>query len=139
MAAVIATESVENDLSVAATAYLNIRAERERLRNEYETKDAELQKELEQLDELFLKVCNSTNLSSFNTGNATVIRQLKERFISNDWDSFRKFEIANPEYDFRERRIHQGNIKAYMEEHQDDGLPPGVNSMREFQIIVRKK
>ena len=30
------------------------------------------------------------------------------------------------------------NFKQYMEQRAEDGLPPGVNSMREFQIVVRK-
>jgi hypothetical protein len=37
-----------------------------------------------------------------------------------------------------ERRIHQGNFKEFITERQDEGLPPGVNVMREFGVTVRK-
>ena len=37
-----------------------------------------------------------------------------------------------------ESRIHQGNFKEFIAERKDDGLPPGVNVMREFGIVVRK-
>jgi len=37
-----------------------------------------------------------------------------------------------------DRRIHQGNFKEFIAERQEDGLPPGVNVMREFGIVVRK-
>ena len=37
-----------------------------------------------------------------------------------------------------EARIHQGNFKDFMSEHASEGLPPGVNVMREFTITVRK-
>ena len=44
----------------------------------------------------------------------------------------------NEAVELLERRIHQGNFKEFMSEHQQDGLPPGVNVMREFGIVVRK-
>jgi hypothetical protein len=37
-----------------------------------------------------------------------------------------------------ERRIHQGNFKEFMSEHANEGLPPGVNVMKELGITVRK-
>jgi hypothetical protein len=37
-----------------------------------------------------------------------------------------------------ERRIHQGNFKENLAENEADGLPPGVNVMREFGVSVRK-
>jgi hypothetical protein len=37
-----------------------------------------------------------------------------------------------------EGRIHQGNFKQFMSEHEGEGLPPGVNVMREFGVTVRK-
>jgi len=119
-------------------AYLNIRAERERILREYEQKDAELLNDMRELDAILLSVCNQTNVNSLNTKAGTVIKQLKQRFICEDWENFRKFELENPEYDFRERRIHQNNFKQYVEQHEGDGLPPGVSTLREFTIVVRK-
>jgi hypothetical protein len=46
--------------------------------------------------------------------------------------------MENDAVDLLERRIHQGNFKQFMAEHERDGLPPGVNVMREFGIVVRK-
>lgn len=126
------------DVEELVRAYLNIRAERERVLREYEQKDAELKSDMQELDAILLSVCNQTNVNSLNTKAGTVIKQLKQRFICEDWDNFRKFELENPEYDFRERRIHQSNIKQYMEQHEGDGLPPGVSTMREFTVVVRK-
>jgi len=37
-----------------------------------------------------------------------------------------------------ERRIHQGNFREHMSDIEGEGLPPGVNVMREFGITVRK-
>ena len=67
-----------------------------------------------------------------------LFRKLNERFYCNDWDNFRNFVLDNEAVELLERRIHQGNFKEFMSEHQQDGLPPGVNVMREFGIVVRK-
>ncbi len=132
-------EETSKDLSAAAEAYLNLRNAREKLKQAYESEDAELKGAQEIIERKFMEAFNEINVNSFNTDAATVMRQVKERFISSDWDSFRKWELQNPEYDFRERRIHQGNFGQYMKENSEAGLPPGVNVMREFQVIVRKK
>lgn len=126
------------DLDQAVEAYLNIRAERERLLREYEAQDNELKETMKEIDEVFLNVCRETNANSINTDHGTVIRQVKERFVCNNWDEFREFELEHPDFDLREKRIHQGNFRQFMEQHDGDGLPPGVNSMREYQIVVRK-
>lgn len=126
------------DLDQAVEAYLNLRTEKARIESECEAQVANIEKDMDEISQIFLGICNETNVNSLNTNHGTVMRQVKERFICNDWDNFRRFELENSEYDFRERRIHQGNFKDFMETHEGDGLPPGVNSMREFQIIVRK-
>lgn len=126
------------NLDEAVEAYLNMRNEKERIQREADQAIEAINKEMAEIDQIFLGICNETNVNSLNTDHGTVIRQIKERFVCNDWDGFRKFELENPDYDLREKRIHQGNFKQYMEQRAEDGLPPGVNSMREFQIVVRK-
>lgn len=126
------------DLDQAVEAYLALRNEKARIQAEADEQIAAIDKDMQAIDNLFLEICHQTNVNSLNTNHGTIVRQIKERFVCNDWDAFRKFEVENPDYDFREKRIHQSNFKTFMEQHEGDGLPPGVNSMREFQIIVRK-
>jgi hypothetical protein len=66
------------------------------------------------------------------------MRKLNERFYCSDWDVFRKFVVENSVVELLERRIHQGNFKQFLADHEADGLPPGVNVMREFDVSVRK-
>ncbi len=119
-------------------AYLAIRTERERIKQEYEAQDQLLKSDMSQLEAGLLDICNTVNANSINTKHGTVIRSLKERFICSDWDNFKEFIRENDAVDCLERRIHQGNFKTFMEEHEGEGLPPGVNVMREFGITVRK-
>ena len=132
------SETTELNLDELVKIYLTIRTEREKLKSSWEVQDGELEQEMKLLEQSMLTVCNDTNASSIRTESGTVIRSLKERFTTNDWDNFKKFVLDNEAIDLLERRIHQGNFKEFMAEHKDDGLPPGVNVMREFTIVVRK-
>ena len=132
------SETTELNLDELVKIYLTIRNERERLKSGWEVEDGELEQEMKLLEQSMLTVCNDTNASSIRTESGTVIRSLKERFTTNDWDNFKKFVLDNEAIDLLERRIHQGNFKEFMAEHQGEGLPPGVNVMREFTIVVRK-
>jgi hypothetical protein len=118
--------------------YLEIRYQRETILAEYETKDEVLKEALKNIEAEMLNICNNTNADSIKTQNGTVIRKLNERFYCNDWDNFRKFVLENEAVELLERRIHQGNFKEFMSGRESDGLPPGVNAMREFGIVVRK-
>jgi len=129
---------MENNLEELVKIYLTIRNERDRMKAEWESKDAELKGEMEVLEHSFLAVCNETNASSIRTESGTVMRSIKDRYTTNDWDNFKQFVLKHEAVDLLERRIHQGNFKEFMAEHKDEGLPPGVNVMREFAISVRK-
>jgi hypothetical protein len=129
---------LERNLEELVKAYLTIRTERETLKNQYEANDKVLLDDMDALEKEMLVICNDTNASSIRTGSGTVIRKLNERYTTNDWDNFKKFVMDNDAVDLLERRIHQGNFKQFMSEHERDGLPPGVNVMREFGIVVRK-
>jgi len=127
-----------SNLEDLVKTYLTIRIEREKILHEYEEQDKKLKEDMTLIEQSMLSVCNDTNADSIKTQHGTVIRKLNERFYCNDWDNFRNFVLDNEAVELLERRIHQGNFKEFMSEHQQDGLPPGVNVMREFGIVVRK-
>jgi hypothetical protein len=131
---------VEEDMNLEelVKVYLTIRSERERIEAEWKAKDDELRTDLKSLESQMLVTCNENNASSIKTGSGTVIRKLNERYTVADGDVFRKFVLQEGAVDLFESRIHQGNFKEFISERKDDGLPPGVNVMREFGIVVRK-
>jgi hypothetical protein len=119
-------------------AFIAIRSQRDRLLQEYEAADKALKAESVQIEMALLNVCNSINADSIKTSHGTVMRKLNERFFCQDWDNFYKFVLDNEAVQLLERRIHQGNFKEFMKDHEGDGLPPGVNVMREYGVSVRK-
>lgn len=119
-------------------AFIALRNERDRIRNEYEAQDAVIKEEMTTLEQALLAICNETNATSIKTDKGTVIRKLNERFFCSDWDNFRDYVLQHQALELLERRIHQGNFKEFIAEREAEGLPPGVNVMREYGVTVRK-
>ena len=120
------------------SAYIALRDERAKLKSKYEEDDANLVKDMEQIEQAMLAICNQIGADSIKTEHGTLMRRVNERYYCTDWDNFKHYVRENDAIDLLERRIHQGNFKQHMEEIKDDGLPPGVNVMREYGITVRK-
>jgi hypothetical protein len=119
--------------------YLSIRNARDELKAKYEEEDALLKVDIQQIESVLLDTCNSVGANSINTVHGTVMRRTSERFYCNDWSNFSDFVKDRGLVHLLEKRIHQGNFKLYLDEvHAEEGLPPGVNVMREFTISVRK-
>ena len=127
-----------NDTEELVSDYLEIRRMRESLKANYEAEDEELKEAMEEIKAAILAICNENNQNGFKTDSGTVTRQVKERYFCTDWDNFRKFVENEGSIDLLERRIHQRNFKEFMSERVGDGLPPGVNALREYDIVVRK-
>lgn len=94
--------------------FITLRNERDRLRNEYEAKDAVIKEEMTTLEQALLSICNETNATSIKTDKGTVIRKLNERFFCTDWDNFREYVLEHQALELLERRIHQGNFKEFL-------------------------
>lgn len=126
------------DANSLVEIYLTIRREREKLKAEYEKQDGELKEDMEKIEATLLSICNEQNVSGLKTPHGTVTKSVKERFFCTDWDNFKKFVETEGSLDLLERRIHQKNFKEFMQGREQDGLPPGVNALREYDITVRK-
>lgn len=134
----IFTVNKMGDTDQLVEAYLLIRTEREKLARDYETADNALKQDMLQLETVMLDMCNTVNADSIKTKHGTVMRKMNERFFCQDWDNFYRFVLDNEAVQLLERRIHQGNFKEFLKDHESDGLPPGVNVMREYGVSVRK-
>jgi len=130
--------SEDMKLDDLVTTYLTIRNERNTLKNQWEIRDAELKADLEQLEQAMLVACNAINADSIRTGSGTIIKSLKETYTCGDWDNFKQFVVENNALDLLQQRISQTNFKEFMSTRQEEGLPPGISTMREVSITVRK-
>ena len=119
-------------------AYIAIRNKRDANAREFDAKDKELKAELAQLDQVMLNSCNEIDADSIKTNSGTIIKTMKENFVCSDWDNFKQYIVQEDAIDLLQQRIHQTNFKEFLSNRTDEGLPPGISSMKEFQIIVRK-
>ena len=119
-------------------AYIVIRNKRDANAREFDAKDKDLKGELAQLEQVMLNSCNEIDADSIRTGSGTIIKTMKENFVCGDWDNFKDYVMNNDAIELLQQRIHQTNFKEFLSNRTDEGLPPGISTMREFQIVVRK-
>ena len=62
--------------------YLTIRNERDTLTRQHEAKDAELNAEMQQLEQVMMSACNEIQAESIKTGSGTIIKSLSSQFKS---------------------------------------------------------
>ena len=134
-------KSVEHEkipLDEVLSTYITIRNEKERRAREFQKKDQELKNDLEQLEQVMLNSCNEVNADSIKTSRGTIIKSLKENYVCSDWSNFKDFILENEAPELLQQRIHQANFKEFLSSRTEEGLPPGISSMRAFSIEVRK-
>jgi hypothetical protein len=120
-----------------AGIYIKIRDARARLKSEYEAKDTELQEQMDMIEEQLLEACKAIGADSIRTVAGTVIRSVKNRYWTNDWDSMYSFVREHDAFGLLERRIHQTNMKQFIEENPNL-LPMGLNTDSRYSIVVRR-
>jgi len=120
------------------TTYLAIRREREKLAKKYEQEDSVFKEQMDRLEEAMLNTCNDIGAETLRTESGTIVKTLKENYICGDWDNFKKFIMENEALELLQQRISQTNFKEFISTRGEEGLPPGISTMREFKITVRK-
>jgi hypothetical protein len=126
------------DAAVLAQAYIAIRDEKERIQREADAQTKELSEQMKVVADALLEICKSTGADSIRTENGTVIKGIKSKYWTNDWNSFYDVVLENKAFDLLEKRIHQTNMKTFLEENPE-AFPKGLNVDQEYTITVRRK
>jgi hypothetical protein len=117
--------------------YIKIRDARDEARKEADKIEADFESQLDVLEQQMLDVCKSTGATSLKTPHGTIMQSVKKRYWTNDWEKFYAFMFEHNIPELLERRIHQTNIKQFLEENPDM-LPLGLNVEAEHSITVRR-
>jgi hypothetical protein len=120
-----------------AAAYIKIRDAIDTLTADYEDAKAKLEEQKNVVAEKLLEVCNDNNATSIKTKHGTIMRKVSTRYWTNDWESMYAFIKDNDAYALLERRIHQGNLKQFLEENPDT-VPMGLQADSKYTISVRR-
>ena len=128
---------MQETIDVLVKAYIKLRSAKDDLRRNYDLQDKDLQDQMNTIQSEILDFCRNSGLDSLKTKYGTAMRSVKERYWCTDWDSFRTFVKENDAIELFEKRIHQTNMKQFMETNPEL-LPPGMNIEREYSITIRK-
>ena len=132
------SESENAAVDMLVSAYLNIRDAKEQIQKEADLKIKELEENMSLVESELIKLCQSLGASSIRTEFGTAIMGLKSRYWTNDWEAFYKLVKDNNSFELLEKRIHQTNMKTFLDENPDL-FPEGLNIDREYKITVRRK
>lgn len=120
-----------------AKVYLRIRSHLGDLTKTYET-EAELLKAKQHEVALAMKdIMQATGQKSAKTNHGTIMLSTKTRYIAQDWDAMKRFIIDNDAVDLLEKRIAQKNMSEFLE-HNPGNVPPGLNTLTEVDVSVRR-
>lgn len=120
-----------------AEAYIKIRDARAELKERFEAEDEQLKEQMDMLAERMLQICHSQNADSIKTKAGTIIRKVDTRYWTSDWESMYDFIHEHDVYGLLEKRIHQTNMRQFLEENPDL-LPAGLMSDSKYTIVVRR-
>jgi len=117
--------------------YRKIKEHMDALTQAYDTQLEELKAQQEQIKFALKDQMKANGQTSVKTSFGTVSLVTKTRYSTQDWDSFKRFVVEHEVVDLLEKRIAQANMARFIDENP--GLvPPGLNSMSEFEIRVTK-
>lgn len=125
------------DLAKLTKVFIKIRDARAQIASEFKSKDDKLAADLDQIRAAMLDYCKEQGVDSVRTAEGLVYRTVKTRYWTNDWEAMHRFVLEKELPEFLEKRLNQGVVKAYLEDHPED-QPPGLIADSEYTITVRK-
>ena len=128
----------DKSMDKLSDAYMKISLERDQLKLAYEADDAVLSEALSGVETQMLEIMNTTNADSISTRGATVIRSVRKRYNPTNWDAVYSMIAKHDAYGLLEKRIHNGNMKDFLEQHPDE-YPAGLNVDSRYAVVVRRK
>ena len=116
---------------------IKIRDAKEAAKRDWEVRNTELEEQMDLISSQILEICKETGADSIRTKFGTASRTVKSRYWTNNWEEFYKFMMTHEAPDLLEKRIHQTNMKQFLEENPEV-LPAGLNVDSQYTITVRR-
>lgn len=117
--------------------YIKIRDKRAANKKVFEAEDQDLEDQMKVLAQEMLDVCKDMNADSIRTPHGTIIRSVKSRYWTNDWDSMYGFIEETGAFGLLEKQLHQTNMKDFLAENPDL-YPKGLSVENEYTVVVRR-
>ena len=129
------TETISVDKLVAV--YIKMRDKRAELLRSYEEADSTVKAQMELVETKLLDTCKEIGVDRLGSKHGTVMRTVKTRYWTGDWESMHKFILEHKMPQLLERRISQLNMKQLLEENPDL-TPMGLNTDSKYSVTIRR-
>lgn len=126
------------DLEQLSQQYLVLRRDRDILKERFVEQDSVLEKQMAELESQMIDELNATNATSINTKSATILRRVTKRYNPTNWDSVYALIEKHKAFGLLHKRIHDGNMATFLEEHPDE-YPAGLNLDSRYAVTVKRK
>ena len=127
-----------NDMDELSVQYIRLRQKREILKERFTAEDGELEKAMAEIEAQLLDTLNASNSNSMSTNSAVIIRTVRKRYMPSNWAAVYELIKKHDAYGLLEKRVHNGNMKDFLEEHPDE-YPAGLNVDSRYAVTVRRK
>jgi hypothetical protein len=118
--------------------YLKMREKHAEMSHEFKEKESALKTQMDKVKAALLEFCKENEIDSVRTAEGLFFRTVKQSYWTNDWEAMGKFVVEHQAPELLEKRLNQGNMKQFLEEHPDL-LPPGLNVDSQYSVTVRRK
>jgi len=126
------------DMDDQAQQYFKLRQKRELLKERFTAEDSQLEKAMAEIETQLLDSLNETNSTSMSTNSAVIMRSVRRRYMPTNWDAVYKLIEKHKAFSLLEKRVHNGNMKDFLDEHPDE-YPAGLNVDSRYAVTVRRK
>ena len=130
-------ETSSVDMDKLAAVYIKIRDKRAVAKKEFDERDKGLEEQMQIVADEMLEACKRIGADSIKTPHGTIIRSVKSRYWTNDWDSMYTFIEGQGAFGLLEKRLHQTNMKDFLSENPDL-YPVGLNVENSYTVVVRR-
>jgi hypothetical protein len=117
--------------------YIKMREKREELTRTYDTEYEKLSEKMRLVKNALLDQMKSANVESLRTSEGLVYRTTSKRYWTDNWEAFYSFILEHEIPHVLEKRVHQTNLKEFLEGNPDL-LPPGLNVDSEYSVTVQR-
>jgi hypothetical protein len=117
--------------------YLKMRDKKAEVSKQFEAELDRIDEGMRKVKTALLDHMKEIGAESLRTESGLVYRTVRTLYTTSDWESMNKFILEHGVPDLLEKRLHQTNTKAFLEEHPDL-IPPGLNANSEYSVTIKR-
>lgn len=138
MATTKTQETEDPQLKKLVRVYLKMKAKRDEITEKFKAEEKDIAEQMDTVKAALLDYCRENGVEGARTSDGLFYRTTTTSYWTNDWESMGSFIVEHNVPQLLEKRLHQGNVKQFMEEHPDLALP-GLNADSKYTISIRRK